>query len=153
MEDEVVAVLAVCRSLHDIMPGEDDRARRPGLPRVDLGVVGIVLGGEEGRGAVLVGVRVDEDRTKVRVEISLAVEEKERGKPFDAIVVDVLMPIMDGFSAAMLLRENDCSKLIISITERGMFCDEAESSQAGCDFHMSKSELYRQLIPAMREYL
>jgi len=91
--------------------------------------------------------------TNGRECVDLALGEKEKGKPFDAIVVDVLMPIMDGFSAAMLLRENECSKLIISITERGMFCDEAESSQAGCDFHMSKSELYRQLIPAMREYL
>jgi len=91
--------------------------------------------------------------TNGRECVDIALGEKKKGKPFDAIVVDVLMPIMDGFSAAMLLRENECSKLIISITERGMFCDEAESSQAGCDFHMSKSELYRQLIPAMREYL
>lgn len=85
--------------------------------------------------------------------VDMALAAKAQGYPYDVIIVDVLMPVLDGFSTAMLLNENKCCRKLLSMTERGMFCDESESIQAGCNRHFKKHELYTELIPYLEQEL
>ena len=70
-----------------------------------------------------------------------ALRGKESGKPFDVIVVSVDLPVLDGFSTAMLLRDNDCARVIISMDSTEHYIQEEESVQAGCDLHWHAESL------------
>jgi len=64
--------------------------------------------------------------------------ESESDKPFDLILMDVQMPILDGLSAARQLRESNYLKPIIALTAHASSIDIDSSMEAGCNFHISK---------------
>lgn len=65
-----------------------------------------------------------------------ALQGKKAGMPFDIIFLAVDLPVLDGFSTAMLLRENDCARVIISVDSVEHYIQEQESRAAGCDLHV-----------------
>jgi len=70
-----------------------------------------------------------------------ALRGKELGEPYDLIVLSVSLPVLDGFSTAMLLRENECARMVISVSEQENYRYETDSEEAGCDRHILVSEL------------
>jgi len=60
------------------------------------------------------------------------------GEPFDLILMDIQMPIMDGRDATVALREAGVNTPIVALTANVMLQDIAEYKEAGCDEIMAK---------------
>ena len=65
-------------------------------------------------------------------------EAMARNKPFDAIVLDMQMPVMDGFQAAPRLRQAGHTGRIIALTANAMKGDQERCLAAGCDEYLAK---------------
>jgi CheY-like chemotaxis protein len=67
----------------------------------------------------------------------------------DAIIMDIQMPGIDGYTATAKLRELGFKGTIISCTARAMYDDVSRSALSGCNAHLTKplqrSELLRVL--------
>ena len=58
--------------------------------------------------------------------------------PFDAVVLDIQMPEMDGLAVARRMRANGFEAPILAVTARALPGDEAECIEAGCSGYLSK---------------
>jgi len=68
-----------------------------------------------------------------------AVEEaEEAGQPFGSVVMDMQMPVMDGFVATGELRDRGFAAPIIALTAGALKDDRARALAAGCDAYISK---------------
>ncbi len=73
----------------------------------------------------------------------------------DLIIMDIIMPEMDGLEATRLIRQNPQTRSIpiLAITAGVSIGIEKECSHAGCDDFMAKPFTYEQLIPRIRKLL
>ncbi len=61
-----------------------------------------------------------------------------KGSPFDLLILDVMLPVKDGFTLATEIREMDTTIPIIFLTALGDSDDRIKGFKAGCDDYMSK---------------
>jgi two-component system CheB/CheR fusion protein len=73
---------------------------------------------------------------KDAVEAALAA--RDRGEPFDLILMDMQMPIMDGYQATRQLRAAGYEGLVIALTAHALEGAAEECREAGCDDYISK---------------
>jgi DNA-binding response OmpR family regulator len=60
------------------------------------------------------------------------------GKSFDLVILDVMMPKMDGFAVATAIRERDKKVPIIFLTAKGMKEDMLKGYNVGADDYLTK---------------
>jgi PAS domain S-box-containing protein len=97
----------------------------------------------ERRGAAVTSSQNGKDGID-RVKNSIAAET-----PFDVILMDMLMPVMDGYEATRTLRTEGIHTPIIALTAYAMEDDKQRSIDAGCNLVLSKPILSRTLVTAV----
>jgi CheY-like chemotaxis protein len=74
-------------------------------------------------------------------------------RPFDAVLMDVQMPVMDGLVATKTLREKGFHGPIIALTANVLPEDRARCAEAGCTGFSGKPIDRTQLYDALRTAL
>ncbi|MDB5388724.1 MAG: luxQ 3, partial [Planctomycetaceae bacterium] len=68
---------------------------------------------------------------------------------FDVILMDMQMPIMDGFEATAKLRQEDVRIPIIALSAFAMASDKERCLKAGCNLIVTKPVLRQELVAAL----
>ncbi|MDR1483729.1 MAG: response regulator [Planctomycetaceae bacterium] len=112
---------------------------------VDDGVVNLLVAEAKLRDA---GAKV-ETATNGWAAIEKVIESEELGEQFNVILMDMQMPIMDGFEATRELRRRGFERPIIATTAN--FGSESETQAAGCDAVLTKPIDRDELLKAIQQ--
>jgi CheY-like chemotaxis protein len=72
--------------------------------------------------------------------------------PFDVLLTDIQMPVLDGYEATRLLRKKKLAIPIIAITAHAMESDAQRCLEAGCDAYISKPIQRAELVALCSEW-
>jgi PAS domain S-box-containing protein len=79
--------------------------------------------------------------------------DKALAEAFDLILMDINMPVMDGYQATRLLRSEGYERPIVALTANAMVEDVARSLEAGCNDHLTKPIDRQGLIRAVAKHV
>ena len=88
-----------------------------------------------------------------RMAYEMAMASKAAGKPYDLILMDIRMPVMDGHEATRRLRKDGWERPIVALTAHSMRGDCEKCREAGCDAYLSKPVSRAQLFETLEKYL
>lgn len=93
------------------------------------------------------------DSSKVELDVASDGQEavdKFRAKKYDIILMDIQMPIMDGYKATKIIRQEDKEIAIIALTANAMREDLVKSMASGMNDHLNKpvevEKLYKTIL-------
>jgi len=79
--------------------------------------------------------------------------EKFKQNHYDMILMDIQMPIMNGYEATKLIREIDSNIPIIALSANSMKEDIEKSLEVGMNEHLAKPINMEQLLKILKKYL
>jgi len=72
---------------------------------------------------------------------------------YDLIILDVMLPVVDGFEVCRTLHERGKETQILMLTARGTVEDRIEGLDSGADDYLTKPFSFRELLARMRALL
>ncbi len=80
--------------------------------------------------------------------------EAHRAEPYDMILMDCQMPVMDGFEASRQIRQLEQPQpIIIAVTANALVGERERCLQAGMDDYLSKPFQAEQLVTLVKKWL
>jgi signal transduction histidine kinase/CheY-like chemotaxis protein len=86
------------------------------------------------------------------IAVEMVREWQHRGRPFDLVLVDMQMPILDGHEAARRLRGMGYEGPIVALTAHAMQTDRQKCLEAGCDDYLAKPIERQRLVRLIARY-
>ncbi|MDN3641045.1 response regulator [Simiduia curdlanivorans] len=85
--------------------------------------------------------------------VAEVLQARAQGQPFDVIVMDVQMPVVDGLAATQQLRAQGITTPIIALTAQTMRGERQRCLDAGCNDHLGKPVQSKRLVDCIRQHL
>jgi signal transduction histidine kinase/CheY-like chemotaxis protein len=88
-----------------------------------------------------------------QLALDAALGTRHAATPFDAILMDMQMPVMDGYEAVSRLRHEGYQGPIIALTAHAMDGERERCLAAGCDDYVRKPIDHSELVSSLAKYL
>jgi two-component system response regulator MprA len=95
----------------------------------------------------------EEDHFVELVEDGAAAVDRATLESYDAILLDVLLPTIDGFEACRLIRASGVDTPILMLTARDAVADRVQGLDAGADDYIVKPFAFDELLARLRALL
>jgi CheY-like chemotaxis protein len=82
-----------------------------------------------------------------------AVEIFEKNPEIGLIIMDIKMPVMNGFEATRIIKATNPNTIIVAITAYALVGDREKTMEAGCDDYLSKPIQKSELIKMINKYM